>query len=213
MQVAPPQTMSIIPSLGAMLGSIQSAQMLDHINSMMGGTASVSFGQLSNPMNDGYRNFMNLVQGQLSRTDRIIQQVTQSIEYPEHWRVIDNDDALYAPPPSMQPALLMTPGVFELFKEGKLSGWNWDPSTFPEEDVYGIQLNSGHMVVDPRDRSTIPEYIETEWHSEYTDFEMTPEQIDILEKSREYLTARLNEELGDNGKRRDITDLGNTMPI
>ena len=213
MYVAPLCEIDNIPSLGAMIGSTQSQAILDQINSRWGGTASVSFGQINNPMNDHFRNFMNLIHGQIARTDRVIQEVTQSVLYQEHWRVIDSEEALAAAPASMQPAILMTPGVFELFKEGKLSAWDWNPDTFPEEDVYGKQLNNGKVVIDPRDPSILPEYVVTEWNSAEKDFEMTDEQQEILEKSREYITNLLNEEMGENGTRRDITDLSNTISI
>lgn len=213
MYVAPLREIENVPSLGAMIGSTQSQVILDQINSKWGGTASVSFGQINNPLNDNFRNFMNLLHGQLARTDKIIQEVTQSVLYPERWRVIDNEEALAAAPASMQPALLMTPGVFELFKERKLSAWDWNPDTFPKEDVYGKQLNNGKVVIDPRDPSIVPEYIVTEWNSDEKDFEMTDEQQEILEKSREYITKLLDEEMGEGGSRRDITDLSNTISV
>jgi hypothetical protein len=213
MVVAQLREIDNIPSLGALVGSTQSQAMLDHINSKWGGTASVSFGQINNPMNDNFRNFMNLIHGQIARTDRVIQEVTQSVLYPEHWRVIDSEEALAAAPASMQPAILMTPGVFELFREGKLSAWDWNPDTFPKEDVYGKQLDNGKVVIDPRDPSILPEYIVSEWNSAEKDFEMTEEQQEILEKSREYITKLLDEEMGDGGSRRDITDLSNIISI
>ena len=74
-------------------------------------------------------------------------------------------------------------------------------------------MNNGKVIIDPRDPSILPEYIVNEWDSAEKDFEMTDEQQEILEKSREYITKLLNEEMGDGGSRRDITDLGNTISI
>ena len=181
MYVAPLAELDNIPSLVAMIGNTQSQAMLDQINSRWGGTASVSFGQVSNPLNENFRNFANLVNGQLARTDRVIREVTQSIIYPEHFRVIDSEEALAAAPVCMQPALLMTPGVFELFKEHKLSAWDWNPDTFPNEDVYGKQLDSGKVVIDPRDPSTVPEYVVSTWNSMESElFGLNDEHQEIL---------------------------------
>lgn len=213
MYVAPLAEIDTIPSLMAVIGSTQSQSVLDAINARYGGTASVAFGQTTNPMNEDYRNFMSLVHNKIEKADNIIREVTQSILYPEHWRVIDTEEALAAAPACMQPALLMTPGVFELFKENKLSGWDWDPDTFPNEDVYGKQLNNGKIIIDPRDPSILPEYVESEWNSAETDFELTDEQQEILEKSREYLIKLVNQEMSNNGSRRDITDLSNTISV
>lgn len=213
MFVAPLCEIDNIPSLGAMVGTTSSQAMLDQINARWGGTASVSFGQIDNPMNEGYRNFMNVIHNTIAKTDRIIQEVTQSVMYPEHWRVIDSEEALAAAPVSMQPAILMTPGVFELFKEGKLSAWDWDPNTFPDEDMYGKQLNNGKVVIDPRDIENSPKEMVTVWNSAEKEFEMTDEQQEILEKSREFITNLLNEEMGADGQRRDITDLSNVISV
>ncbi len=214
MHVAPLAELDTNPSLGAVIGNTQSQHTLDQINAKWGGTATVSFGQIENPLNAGYRNFMNYIQGSLARTDRMVQEVTQSIMYPEHWRVIDSEEALAAPPAAMQPALLMTPGVFELFKEHKLSAWDWDPDTFPDEDVYGKQLNNGCVTIDPQDPESVPEYIVEEWNPALEEeFGMTDEQKEILIKSREYLTKLVNDEMSDNGLRRDITDLSNTISV
>ena len=213
MFVAPLQQIDNVPTLYGLIGGVQSQVVLDNINSKWGGTASVAFGQISNPMNEHYRNFMGLIQGQIARTDNLIREVTQSVLYPEHWRVIDSEEALAAAPACMQPALLMTPGVFELFKEGKLSAWNWDPATFPDEDVYGKQLENGRITIHPDDADNLPEAIVSTYDTAEIDFQMTEEQMDILEQSRKFLMEELARELGENGQRRDITDLSNTISV
>lgn len=202
-----------VPNLSAMIGNIGSQDVIDQINMRWGGASTVAFGQVSNPMNTGYQQFLNLVNGQLARTDNLVQQVAQSVMYPETWRVIDSEEALVMPPPSMQVALLMTPPILDLFKNHQISGWGWDPDTFPSEDMYARTLNNGMVETrpDPRD---VPDEVVHEWSTDTAEYDIdSDEDYDALVQSRKYLTKLLEQELGPDGQRRDPTDMSQTMSI
>jgi hypothetical protein len=202
------------PSVIELIGSNQSQAVIDEINTRWGGSETVSFGQASNPMNERYHHFMNVMNNTLAKADSLIREVTQSIMYPDHWRPILDEAALQVTPECMQPALLMTPGIFDLFKQRKISGWNWNPDTFPDVDLYGKQLSNGVVMIDPRDPSTLKDIPDVEWNSAEDEFYgLTDEQKDALEQSRNFLTTWLENELGENGIRRDPTDLGNTISV
>ena len=202
-----------VPNLAAMIGSVGSQDVIDQINMRWGGASTVAFGQISNPMNTGYQQFLNLVNGQLARTDNIVQQVTQSVLYPETWKTIDSEEALVMPPPSMQVALLMTPPILELFKNHQISGWGWNPDTFPDTDMYERTLNNGKVETRP-DPKDVPDEIVTEWSTDTADYDIdNDEDYFALVRSRKYLAKLLQQELGEEGQRRDPTDLSQTMSV
>ena len=202
-----------VPNLSAMIGNVGSQDVIDQINLRWGGASTVAFGQVSNPMNTGYQQFLNLVNGQLAKTDNLVQQVAQSVLYPETWRPITNEEALVMPPPSMQVALLMTPPVLELFKNHQLSGWGWDPDTFPDTDMYARTLNNGMVETRP-DSKDVPDEVVHEWSTATAEYDIdSDEDYDALVQSRKYLTKLLEQELGPDGQRRDPTDLSQTMSI
>lgn len=213
MQVRPLRLIDNVPSLAAMVGSVSSPDVIDQINLRWGGASTVAFGQASNPMNTGYQNFLNLVQGQLARTDHLVQEVTQSVLYPETWRTIDTEEALAVPPVSMQVALLMTPPVLELFKNHQLSGWGWDSDTFPDRDMYARTLNNGKVETMP-DPEDVPDEMVTEWSMDEAEYDIDNDEDYLhLVRSRKYITKLLEHELGPDGERRDITDLTQTMSV
>ena len=202
-----------VPNLSAMIGSVGSQDVIDQINTRWGGASTVAFGQVSNPMNTGYQQFLNLVNGQLARTDQLVQQVAQSVLYPETWRTIDSEEALVMPPPSMQVALLMTPPILDLFKNHQISGWGWDPDTFPDRDMYERTLTNGVVETRP-DPKDVPDEVVRMWSTDETDYDIdNDEDYDALVQSRRYLTKLLNQELGPDGLRRDPTDLSQTMSV
>ena len=213
MHVRPLRVIDNTPSLAAMIGSVGSQDVIDQINARWGGASTVAFGQANNPMNTGYMQFLNLIQGQIARTDNLVQQIVQSIIYPETWRTIDSEEALAMPPPSMQMALLMTPPVLELFKNHQISGWGWDPDTFPDRDMYERSLNNGKVETRP-DPNDVPDEVVTEWRTDETEYDLDDDNdYQNLVQSRKYITNLLKQELGPEGQRRDITDLTQTMSV
>ena len=202
-----------VPNLSAMIGSVGSQDVIDQINMRWGGASTVAFGQVSNPLNTGYQQFLNLVNGQLARTDNLVSQVAQSVLYPETWRTIDSEEALIMPPPSMQVALLMTPPILERFKDYQISGWGWDPSTFPDTDMYERTLTNGMAETRP-DPKDVPDEIVWEWSTDTVEYDIDEDaDIDALVDSRRYLTQFLERELDPDGTRRDPTDPSQTMSI
>jgi hypothetical protein len=202
-----------VPTLSAMVGSVGSQDVIDQINMRWGGASTVAFGQVTNPLNTGYQQFLNLVNGQLARTDNLVQQVAQSVIYPETWRTIDSEEALVLPPASMQVALLTTPGLFERFKDHQISGWGWDPDTFPDTDPYERALNNGKVETRP-DPNDVPDEVVTEWSTDMTDYDLdNDEDYFALIRSRKFIVKLLNQELGPDGQRRDPTDLSQTMSV
>ena len=199
-----------VPSLGALIGNTHSQEVLERINAKWGNSA-VSFGLPSDPFNDQYRNFMNLVNGQLAKTDAIVRATVSSIMAPNTFRPIQNETDLILTPPCMQIPLLMMPQMHDLFMERKIWGWGYDPASLPTDDQYGRLINNGKIEWDPRDPSTCPEYIE--WNFEQDDVHITDEMLEAVDKSRRWLADWLEKEMSGDGQYRDPTDIGNCMSV
>ena len=214
MYVAPLALIDTPPSLAAMIGGTSSQDVIDAVNLRWGGASAVAFGQVSNPLNTHYQQFLGMIQNKIAPADRLVQQVTQSVLYPETWRTIDSEEALAMPPPGMQVALLMTPPVLELFKNHQLSGWGWDPDTFPDTDQYARSLNQNVAEWTGDPDIPVPDEVTHEWSTDTTDYDIDEDaDRDALIESRRFITAVLKQELGPDGQRRDITDLTQTMSI
>lgn len=213
MYIAPLCEIDCTPTLAAVIGTVSSQDVIDQLNLRWGGASAVAFGQVNNPMDTGYRNFLNIVNGCMAKTDNVVRQVTQSVLYPDAWRTIDSEEALILPPPSMQVALLMTPPLLDMFKNHQVSGWGWNPDTFPDTDMYERTLNNGRVETRPNP-DDVPDEMTWEWGTDTTDYDVD-EDADYfaLVRSRKFLCDLIERELSEDGSRRDPTDLSQIMSV
>jgi len=209
MHISPLQEIDNVPSLGAMIGSVRTTDVLDQINAKWGSN-TVAFGMPDNPFQEHYKHFMNLVNHQLNTTDQLVLSTVEAVMNPNRFKVIQNETDLALTPPCMMVPLLTMPQMYELAIEGKIWAWGYDPATLPSDDPYGRILNNGKVEWDPRDPSTLPEYITWEWRSD--DPDLTDEQWEAIEKSRKWLADWIENEM-DGGERRDPTDLSNVISV
>jgi len=204
------QDIDNVPSLSAMIGNVNAPAVLEQINAKWGNN-TVAFGMPSNPFNDNYHHFMNLVNKQLANTDKIVMATVNAVINPNQYRPIQSETDLILTPPCMQLPLLMMPQMYDLAVENKIWAWGYDTSTLLKEDVYGRIINNGRIEWDPRDPSTCPEYIT--WEFKQDDPDLSDEEWEAIEKSRKYLSDWLETEMGKDGSRRDPTDLSNVISI
>jgi len=209
MYISPLQDIDNVPSLGAMIGSVRSPDVLEQINAKWGSN-TVAFGMPNHPFAEHYKHFMNLVNGQLAHTDQVVMSTVEAVMNPNQFKVIQNETDLALVPPCMQIPLLMMPQMYELAMEGKIWCWGYEPASLPTEDAYGRILSNGKVEWDPRDPSTLSEYITWEWKQD--DPDLTDEQWEAIEKSRKWLADWIENEMS-GGERRDPTDLGNVISV
>lgn len=208
MYVAPLTEIDSVPSLGAMIGNVHSQDILTQINARWG-TNTVAFGLANDPYKDEYQNFMNLLNTEIQKSDDYVLNTTQRIFNPDIYMPITNEHDLACIPQCMQIPMLMMPVMRDMFEQGMIWGWGWNPESLPEEDVYGRLIDNGRITIVPGHPEETPDYIT--WEYRTTDPDLTEDQLDAIDKSRRWLAEMIYQELSENGQHRDPTDLSNLI--
>ena len=94
MYIAPMTEALITPSLGSLLGTNASSDVLAYLNNQYGNQGGVIFGQPGDPLADSFNNLMSVVTQQLVQTDQIIQNTITAVEQPCLIRAITSEEQL-----------------------------------------------------------------------------------------------------------------------
>lgn len=197
------QQLSMIPSLGAMLGNVHSNDVLDRLNMASGG--GVIFGQPGDPWRERYKHLKEQLSSNLALADKIVERTRVLITEPQKLVPITSEEALYEVPQSMQLPILMYEPVRQLLEEGRISGYDIDPANLPDEDVYGRLVNNGKVELT---QDEINEFI-WEWRTD--DPELTEEDLEAIEQTRGWIDSWLLNEMQPGGEYRDPTDPSNKI--
>ena len=198
------QSLSILPSIGAMLGTTHSEEVLDRLRQQNG--AGVIFGQEGDPYADKYNALCSLVHDQFGEADRTIQVIQEVIMHPNTYRAIESVEDLYAVPECMVEPILMLPAISGLLKDGRIYGYGIKPENLPEEDVFGRLIDNGKVeCVDGKMPDT---YV---WHWKSDDPVITEEELDNVKKTREWVSDFLVKQMEPGGDWIDPTDPENTI--
>jgi hypothetical protein len=192
----------MVPSLGAMLGSVHSSDVLDRLNMASGG--GVIFGQPGDPLKDRYKYLRETLSSNLALADQIVEQTRQVILEPDRLSPITNVEALYDVPKAMRLPILMFEPVRTLLQEGRINGYDIDPDNLPDEDVYGRLINNGKV-----DISSGATEMVWEWKSD--DPALSEEDLEAIEKTRGWIDSWLMNEMRPGGEYRDPTDPSNKI--
>ena len=196
------QQLSMIPSLGAMLGNVHSNDVLDRLNMASGG--GVIFGQPGDPFKDRYAYLREQLGTSLSLADKIIERTRQAILEPERLTPITSVEAMYDVPKSMQLPILMYEPIRTLLQDGRISGYDVDPNNLPDEDVYGRLINNGRVEIN----SGVDEMV---WEWKTDDPNLTEEDLSAIEQTRGWIDTWLLNEMKPGGEYRDPTDPSNKI--
>lgn len=197
------QQLSMIPSLGAMLGNVHSNDVLDRLNMASGG--GVIFGQPGDPFRDRYKYLKEQLSSNLALADKVVERTRVLITEPQKLVPITSEDSLYEVPQSMQLPILMYEPVRQLLEEGRISGYDIDPANLPDEDVYGRLVNNGKVEL------TQDEINEFTWEWRTDDPELTEEDLEAIEQTRGWIDSWLLNEMQPGGEYRDPTDPSNKI--
>lgn len=197
------QQLSMVPSLGAMLGSVHSNDVLDRLNMASGG--GVIFGQPGDPLRERYQNLRAQLANSLMLADRIVERTRQVIFEPERMVPITCVDDLYNVPQVMQLPILMYEPVRTLLEEGRISGYDIDPKNLPDEDVYGRLINNGKVELG-QDKDG--EFV---WLWRTDDPVLTDADLEAIEATRGWIDSWLLNEMKPGGDYRDPTDPSNKI--
>lgn len=211
MYIAPLAEALITPSLGSLLGTSASSDVLTYLNRQYGNPNGVIFGQPGDPLADRFNNLMSVVQTRLMDTNRMVQQTVQAVANPTQIIPITSEDQLYHTPVSMQLPILMYEPIRELFMQDRIYGYGFCKENLPQEDVFGRLINNGTVTLNSNcyEDGKIPEFMTEEWVS--TDPNLTFSELDMIEETREWVLKYLREQMKDGGEMRDPTDPSNKI--
>ena len=196
------QTLSVMPSIGSMLGTGHSQAVLERLQAQSGG--QVIFGQEGDPVAERYRNMLSLINTKFKEADDAMTRVYDTVFNPNSYTPVQCLDDLYTVSPSMQTAIVTYEPVRRLLCEGKIYGYGINPENLPEEDVYGRLIDNG---------CATPESKELTWKWETTDPKLTDEELHNIKETRAWIDDFLAEQLKVGGQRIDPTDPENTIRL
>jgi len=196
--------------LGAYLSSPDDMrEVIDHMNSTWRSTgAGVIFGE--GVFGDRYRQFAELVTNRERAVVDAVARSVRAVTCPDRFVVIDSQEALEHVPQCMQIPILTYAPVRRLYEEGRIRGWDIPWEKLPEEDVYARMIEYGRFHSDDEKWMKDPEK-GVVFGFRTGDPDLTREQLNMIESSREFIDSWLEEQLGPGGDHLDMTDLPNTM--
>lgn len=196
------QSLGVMPSLGAMIGSTHSPEVLERLNMASGG--GVIFGQPGDPYRERYQALRNVLMNNLSVANEVIIKTHATVTSPDRMIPISSEEQLSNIPPIMQlPIITYTP-VRQLLEAGRIDGYAIDPRFLPDEDVYGRLCDNGRVsTFDPKEEVT--------WCWRSDDPKLTEEDLEAIDITRGFIDRWLVEQMRPGGTFKDPTDPSNTI--
>ena len=202
------QLPSAIP-LGVFTGQCGCQAVLDDLNaSWKSSGCGVIFGG-QDAFAEKFKAFSSMIGQQITEIKDTVLRSVEAVCCPNKFQEITCKDDLYHVPACMFIPILTAPEVRPLFEAGRLDGWGITADQLPEEDVYGRLIKNGRFTSDdPRIHD--PDFC-VSWTFETGDPDLTRDQLDKIETSREFISTFLEEQMGEGGDEMDITDMPNRM--
>ena len=196
------RSLSMMPSLGAMIGNTHSSEVLERLNMASGG--GVIFGQPGDPIRDRYQHLTGVLMNTLHAADDLIMKTRQMIQQPEKMVPITSIEAVQTMPPCMQLPFVMYEPIRTLLTDKRIDGFGIDPRFLPDEDVYGRLISNGKADISAGDKEFV-----WEWRTD--DPKLSEEDLDAIEQTRNWIDRWLVEEMQPGGEYRDPTDPSNKI--
>lgn len=172
-------------SLGAMLGTSGSSELIKTINHYTGG--DTYYGSTGDPFRNNYMHFMQNIVQPVRDTQLKLQAAKMTIEQVDEYRAIESiEDLEQGIPPCMYDGIITFQPIRELALAGKIEAFGIDVAVGSLEDPYGRLINNGTVMLVPEniDKDSMVEIVH-EWRS--TDPDINIDQLDLLERTRLYL--------------------------
>lgn len=171
-------------SLGALLGTSGSQQLLQTINNKYGGGSF--FGSMEDPFRSGYSAFMNTIVQPLRAVQKAVASTAKALFSKDKYRAIDSRKELEKGiPPCMQLGIIYYPPIRKMLESESIDGFGFKPEELREDDPYQPLLDNGYKEFSS---DTLKDgKLELNWY-EYTDSpELEDDEIKALRKTREYI--------------------------
>jgi hypothetical protein len=205
MYVHPIEQLQATPSLGALVGTITSAPIIEAFNQRWGSTQGVIFGQASDPYRDNYQNLNVLLQNVIIPTQQQVIELETEIVSPSLKPILCAGDLAEVSDAMKEPILLFKP-VRELFEADRIHGFGYNKAYLPKEDVYGRLIDNGTSeYVRGED---IPEVVAEHWS---IDPDLSEADLDAIHETRLFLQRWIDEQMGPDGDMLDPTDIENQI--
>ena len=170
---------SRFPSLGTLIGSRVSGDILNQ--------GRLPFKSLFGAEHD--QRAQQFVDQYVAPMDKLSIDLAHSVNMvwnPDHFRVLETVDDFKSIPACMELPILMFAPVRALFDAGQIDGFGFDPTTLPDEDVYGRLLNN-FACDDVEAASDDQGYFPLSAEFRDDDPEYSDDELYALRRTREYI--------------------------
>lgn len=176
---------------GALLGTTGRQELINSINARCGGSSF--FGSEQNPYRDQYFSFMSKIVAPLRQAKEKLLVASNLLYKVDSYRAIDSLAELEKGiPPCMHMGIITYPPIRQMLEEERIDGFGIKPEHLPDEDVYGRLINNGRVELYDG-FSTTGEFTTVEKICSL-DPEMTPEELDALEVTRQFIDQFISDE-------------------
>lgn len=193
---------SNILSLGALLGTTGTQELIDGINQRAG--AGNFFGSALDPFSTGFQHFMSEVMTPIYQIQDQLSTAVNQIFKKDEIRAIDSIEELEQgiPPCMMYPIIYYAP-VRQMLEEERIDGFGIDPRNLDPEDPYESLLKSG--VIENITSDTLNDDCELEftWTEKTGDPELTIEEQYAISDTRRFIDLFME---NDETKHLDFTN-------
>ena len=203
------QRLTECPSTGALLGSVTKQSIIDSINRTSG--SNVYFGQMDNPVSAEFQALKQIVASAEAQGTRIFNQMQQLSNLNTlHADIIavNSIDDLRDVPQSMWMPILMYEPIRKLHQDGVIFGYGLDPNCVPEEDVYGRLIHNGESHYNATNPSKF-----VSWEFSSNDPNISIADLECIETTRNFIDGFLYEQLSEDGKLLDPTNVDMEMAV
>jgi len=189
MYVGMPITTTAWPSVGSLLGSSGNQSLIDSINSSLGSTDF--FGSIRDIYADIRHVFIDNIVAPIKATAAMIHDAVTTLINPDVIRPLVTVEDFHHIPPSMHLPILLFEPVQQLFQQGRISGFGYNPAYFEGcEDAYGRLINNG-TVVDVLANVDAEGNVPLEYEFRSSDPEFTDNELTALEETRMFIQQLL----------------------
>ncbi len=175
-------SLNMCPSLGGLVGTSLSRDHLQQLNSELGN--SNYFGSINDILKDSRDIFVKNIIAPIRNLGNTIKNAINGVISTNSYIPITSEDQLSDIPSCMHMPILQYAPIRKLFDQGRIFGFGYE--FIPTHDTYGRLINNGRVedVASAMDKDGAVEF-SWEWRSD--DPDLTFEDMDSIEETRDYI--------------------------
>jgi len=184
--------LNALPSIGTILGTVGNADVLNSINNRMSNSCffNSSDDVFQKDRNQFIQTFIAPIKANIIKLKNITKKVKD--KHPDEIVALTSDDDFIEIPPAMFLPILTYAPVKRLFEQGRIFGFGYEYENIKDqEDVYGRLINNGLVSGIRSDNLPKDGYIIHECVYKSHDPDLTFDELDMIEDTREYIDKLL----------------------